>query len=78
MNDYKFKAGDRIRVVIEIYGDDAPLNNIGTVVYVYNKKPWPYYVKLDGYESSLQVESLNGVDIGGTFPFGEDEVEAVW
>jgi len=78
MSNYKFKAGDSIRVVTESYGDKAPFNTIGTVVYVQKNAPFPYYVKLDGYESSLWEESFDGVNTGGTFLFGQDEVEAVW
>lgn len=81
MSDYKFKVGDKVKLISDCYESrDLHAGIIGVVKVLHDTfVPWPYYVDYEGYEGLNQgtTKADDGADVSGLWPHSADELEYV-
>ena len=81
MSDYKFKVGDKVKLISDCYKSrDLPAGTLGVVKALHAPfVPWPYYVEYEGYTGLDQgtIISFGGADVSGLWPHSADELEYV-
>lgn len=78
MNDYKFKVGDKVKLISDCY--DLPAGIIGVVKALHDPfVPWPYYVEYKGHKGLNQgtTKADDDTDVSGLWPHSADELEYV-
>lgn len=81
MSDYKFKIGDKVKLISDCYeSSNLPAGIIGVVKALHDPfVPWPYYIEYEGHDGLIQgtTKDNDGADVSGLWPHSADELEYV-